>query len=93
MAVLSDAELQAGLAALSGWERRGDEIVKSFEWASFPDAVALVVRVGFLAEKADHHPDIDIRWRTVTFALTTHDAGGLTQRDLDLASAIELVAS
>jgi 4a-hydroxytetrahydrobiopterin dehydratase len=93
MAVLSDAELQAGLAALSGWERRGDEIVKSFERASFPDAVALVVRVGFLAEKADHHPDIDIRWRTVTFALTTHDAGGLTQRDLDLASAIEQVAS
>jgi 4a-hydroxytetrahydrobiopterin dehydratase len=93
MAVLSDAELQAGLAALPGWERRGDEIVKAFERASFPDAVALVVRVAFLAEQADHHPDIDIRWRTVTFALTTHDAGGLTQRDLDLASAIEQVAS
>jgi 4a-hydroxytetrahydrobiopterin dehydratase len=51
------------------------------------------VRVGFLAEQADHHPDIDIRWRTVTFALTSHDSGGLTQRDLDLAAAIEQVAS
>lgn len=89
MAVLSDADVQSGLAQLSGWERTGDEIVKTYECASFADAIAFVVRVGFLAEQADHHPDIDVRWRKVRFALTTHDAGGLTRRDLDLARAIE----
>ena len=73
--------------------RAGTEIVKSFERASFPDAVAFVVRVGFLAEKADHHPDIDIRWRTVRLALTSHDSGGLTASDLRLANEIEEVAS
>jgi 4a-hydroxytetrahydrobiopterin dehydratase len=89
MAVLSDADVQSGLAQLSGWERTGDEIVKTYECASFADAIAFVVRVGFLAEQADHHPDIDVRWTKVRFALTTHDAGGLTRRDLDLAQAIE----
>jgi 4a-hydroxytetrahydrobiopterin dehydratase len=92
MALLSDAELTAGLSALPGWERDGDEIVKSYQCPSFPDAIAFVTRVGFLAEKANHHPDIDIRWRNVKMALTNHDAGGLTQMDLDLATAIEQVA-
>ena len=92
MALLSDADLTAGLAALPGWERDGDEIVKSYQCPSFPDAIAFVTRVGFLAEKANHHPDIDIRWRNVKMALTNHDAGGLTQMDLDLAAAIEQVA-
>ena len=57
--------------------------------ASFAAAIAFVVRIGFLAERADHHPDIDIRWRKVRIALTTHDASGLTNRDLDLAAEIE----
>ena len=61
--------------------------------ASFPDAVAFVVAVGFLAEAADHHPDIDIRWRTVHLALTTHDAGGLSTLDFDLAARIDEAAS
>ena len=69
-------ELAAALAALPGWERAGDEIVRTFECASFPDAIAFVVRIGFFAERADHHPDLDIRWRKVRAALTTHDAGG-----------------
>src|SRR5262245_51516941 len=85
---LTDAEISAGLGALTGWDRSGDEIVQTFECASFPDAVAFVVRIGFLAEKADHHPDLDIRWRKVRAALTTHDAGGLTRLDLDLAAEI-----
>lgn len=67
----------------------GDEIVKHYELATFAAAIAFVVRVGFLAEAANHHPDLDVRWRTVRVALTTHDAGGLTQRDLDLAAQIE----
>ncbi len=89
MTVLSDAEVQSALRSLPGWAREGDEIVKTFQCASFPDAVAFVVRVGFLAEKANHHPDLDVRWREVRVALTTHDEGGLTARDVDLARAVE----
>jgi 4a-hydroxytetrahydrobiopterin dehydratase len=92
MAALSDADIDAALGKLGGWVREGDEIVKTYECASFPDAIAFVVRIGFFAEKADHHPDLDIRWRKVRVALTTHDAGGLTQRDFDLAAQIESVA-
>ena len=89
MATLSDAEITAGLSALPSWAREGDEIVKTFECGSFAEAIAFVVQVGFLAERADHHPDIDVRWRKVRIALTTHSARGLTNRDLDLATEIE----
>ena len=92
MALLSDAEVQSALTELPGWARAGDEIVKSFERASFPDAISFVVRIGFLAEKVDHHPDLDVRWRTVRVALTTHDSGGLTTKDLELARRIENVS-
>jgi 4a-hydroxytetrahydrobiopterin dehydratase len=89
MAKLSDAEITSGLATLPGWGREGDEIVKTFDCGSFPGAVAFVVRIGFFAEKADHHPDLDVRWKRVRVALSTHDAGGLTAKDLDLARDIE----
>ena len=88
----SEAEIAAALADLPGWVRDGDEIVREFTRPSFADSVAFVVRIGFLAEAADHHPDLDIRWRTVRVALTTHDAGGLTDRDFALAAAIEATA-
>ncbi len=93
MPPLADAEIAAALAALPGWARESDEIVKTYECASFPAAIAFVVQVGFLAEKADHHPDLDIRWRTVKVALSTHSAGGLTNRDFDLAGEIEALRS
>jgi 4a-hydroxytetrahydrobiopterin dehydratase len=86
---LSDEDVTAALAALSGWERSGDEIVKTYERASFAAAIAFVVRIGFLAEAADHHPDLDIRWRKVRVALTTHDAGGLSELDVHLAQQID----
>ena len=89
MPPLADAEISAALVALDGWTREADEIVKTFDCGSFADAIAFVVRIGFLAEAADHHPDIDVRWKNVRIALTTHDANGLTNRDLDLAAAIE----
>jgi 4a-hydroxytetrahydrobiopterin dehydratase len=89
---LDDAELSAGLAALPAWTRDGDMLRRSIETPSFADAIALVTRIGFDAEAADHHPDLDIRWRTVRVALTTHDAGGLTRLDLDLAAAIDAAA-
>jgi 4a-hydroxytetrahydrobiopterin dehydratase len=89
VATLSDTDVQQALAGLPGWERVGDEIAKTFECASFPDAIAFVVRIGFFAEQADHHPDLDVRWRKVKVALTSHDAGGLTQKDVELATKIE----
>jgi 4a-hydroxytetrahydrobiopterin dehydratase len=93
VATLSDDEIQAGLADLPGWERRDDEIEKVYELASFPDAIAFVTRVGFLAEKANHHPDLDVRWRKVRVGLSTHDEGGITDRDLALAGKIESAAA
>jgi 4a-hydroxytetrahydrobiopterin dehydratase len=89
MPPLADAEIATALAVLPGWGRDGEEIVKTFECSSFPAAIAFVVQIGFLAEKADHHPDLDIRWRNVKVALSTHSAGGLTNRDFDLAAEIE----
>jgi 4a-hydroxytetrahydrobiopterin dehydratase len=89
MPPLPDAEVTAALATLPGWSRAGDEIEKTFECPSFPDAIAFVVRIGFMAEAADHHPDLDVRWRRVRVALTTHDAGGLTAKDVDLARKID----
>lgn len=89
MPPLADAEILAALGALAGWAREGDEIVKTFDCGTFANAVAFVVHIGFLAERADHHPDIDVRWRHVRVALTTHSAHGLTNRDLDLAAEIE----
>ena len=89
MPPLADVEIKAALDVLDGWARHGDEIVKTFDCGSFAAAVAFVVRIGFLAERADHHPDIDVRWRNVRVALTTHSAHGLTNHDLDLAAEIE----
>ena len=89
MATLGDEEITTALAALNGWAREGDEIVKTFDCGSFAAAVAFVVRVGFFAEQADHHPDLDVRWKRVRVALKTHDAGGLSRKDFDLAQEIE----
>ena len=86
---LADAEIAAALAERPEWARAGDEIVRTYECASFPDAIVFVVRIGFLAEAANHHPDLDIRWRKVRVALSTHDAGGLTTLDFELAAAID----
>ena len=86
---LDDDQIAARLATLTGWERDGDEIVKTFELPTFPDAIAFVTRIADKAEAANHHPDSDIRWRKVRVAFTTHDAGGLTELDLDLARQVE----
>ena len=89
MPPLIDSEITAGLAGLAGWARAGDEIVKTFDCGTFPAAIAFVVRIGFFAERMDHHPDLDVRWKHVRVALTTHDAGGLTNKDFDLAREID----
>ena len=90
--LLDDAAITAALATLPGWARTGNEIEKTYECVSFPAAISFVVGIGFAAEAADHHPDLDIRWRRVRVALTTHDSGGLTERDVALARTIEGIA-
>jgi 4a-hydroxytetrahydrobiopterin dehydratase len=86
--LLDDAAVAAALRDLPGWEREGDALVRTAELPSFPAAIALVDRVAEIAEERDHHPDIDIRWRTLTFRLSTHYKGGITERDTALAQAI-----
>jgi 4a-hydroxytetrahydrobiopterin dehydratase len=88
-AKLNDAEIERRLGDLNDWTRQDDTIHKTFRLGSFPAAIAFVTQIGFLAEAAAHHPDIDIRWRRVTLALTTHDANGLTDKDFDLAAQID----
>lgn len=87
--MLSDADIEAALADLPAWRRDGNAIVRTVESPSFPEAVALVDRVAEAAEAANHHPDIDIRWRKVTYSLSTHSAGGITASDVELARTID----
>ena len=86
---LSDVEIQRALGKLPGWSRRGDAISRTYQFKAFLDGIAFVRRVAEAAERADHHPDIDIRYTKVTCTLSTHDAGGVTQNDLDLAAEID----
>ena len=89
---LGEAELRAKLVQLPRWEFRDVKLRREFACADFSEAFAFMTRVALLAEKADHHPDGSTSWNKVVIELTSHDAGGLTQRDLDLASAIDGVA-
>ncbi|CAB4674791.1 unannotated protein [freshwater metagenome] len=90
---LTEAEIAEGVALLPEWSRDGLFLRRTIEAKSFADAISLIVRIGFLAEAADHHPDIDLRWRKVSVTLTTHDAGGISVLDLDLATLIDLAAA
>jgi 4a-hydroxytetrahydrobiopterin dehydratase len=90
---LSDDDVAAALHDLPGWEREGDTIVKTYELPSFMAAIDLVTRIAERAEAANHHPDLDIRYRRLRVALSTHDAGGLTRLDVDLATEIEGLAA
>ncbi len=85
MPKLEAAPIALALATVPEWQRQGDMISRIFQFKDFPAAVKFVNAVAVAAEQAWHHPDIDIRWNKVTLVLTTHDAGGLTQKDFDLA--------
>jgi 4a-hydroxytetrahydrobiopterin dehydratase len=89
---LSEDAIQRGLAGLA-WDREGDELIKVVTRKNFAEAMQFVNAVAELAEKANHHPDISISWNKVTLRLSTHDAGGLTQLDLDLAAQIDQAAA
>ena len=91
--LLSQEEVDRALAReLPHWSQDGDSLVRSVEAPSFLEGIELVRRVAQVAEELDHHPDIDIRWRTVTFRLSTHSAGGITMRDTRLAADIDRLA-
>jgi len=89
MSRLDDGGVARALGQTPGWERAGAEIRRTYRFGDFRAALAFVNRVGELAERAGHHPDIDIRYNVVTLALTTHDAGGLSAKDFELARAID----
>lgn len=92
MALLSEAEIEEGLAGLPGWERRGDAIEKKFERGDFAGSIRFVDALAAPAEEMNHHPDLAISWDTVTVTITTHSEGGLTANDLQLAGKIDAVA-
>jgi 4a-hydroxytetrahydrobiopterin dehydratase len=85
MALLSDAEMTEFLDNHPEWKRSGVEIARTFEFPDFVESIGFVAEVAVFAEKANHHPDIDIRWNKVTLRLSTHSEGGLTRKDTDLA--------
>jgi len=87
--LLSEENIDEALRALPEWRREGETLARTVRCPSFRDAMALVNAVADAAEAADHHPDIDIRWRRVTFRLTTKAAGGLTGRDVGMAATID----
>ena len=88
---LTDAERDRALAALSDWQLRDDKLAigRKFKFADFSQAFAFMTRVALIAEKADHHPEWSNVYNRVEITLTTHDAGGLSQRDVDMAGAID----
>jgi 4a-hydroxytetrahydrobiopterin dehydratase len=88
MKKLTETEIAAALESLPGWSRSGDAIARDWRFADFVEAFGFMTKVALLAEKADHHPEWSNVWNKVQIRLTTHDAGGLTTRDMALASAI-----
>ena len=86
---LDETKIISALATLPQWQRAGEIISRTFEFKDFPAAMRFLNAVAELAEQAQHHPDIDVRWNKVTLALTTHDAGGLTEKDFALARACD----
>jgi 4a-hydroxytetrahydrobiopterin dehydratase len=89
MKTLSASQIKSALAAVPEWTKKGATISRTYQFKNFPAAIQFVNTVAEIAERAWHHPDIDIRWNKVTLALTTHDAGGLTEKDFDLAQKFD----
>jgi len=93
MPVLTKDQVDSRLQSLSGWQRSGDEISKEFKFADFKQAISFVNRVADAANAADHHPDITINYNRVTTTLSTHSEGGVTDKDMDMASKIDAAAA
>jgi len=89
MALLSSSEIAQRLGELSGWTQAAGAIRKEYQFPDFVGAIGFVVRVALLAQRANHHPDIEVHWNRVVLALWTHSEGGLTERDFKLAAQID----
>ena len=90
---MGEPEIAKALVRLEGWERDGQAIRKLYTFKAFADGIRFVDRVALAADAMDHHPDIDIRYTTVVLTLSTHSAGGLTPKDVELAEAIDRLLS
>jgi 4a-hydroxytetrahydrobiopterin dehydratase len=89
MKKLTSAQIKTSLASAPAWKKKSDGITRTYEFKDFPGSIKFVNALAKLAEKANHHPDIDIRWNKVTLVLSTHDAGGLTEKDFSLAKQFD----
>jgi len=90
---LPGAEIDARLSGMPGWARQGEGLTRQFTFKGFPDAVAFVVRLAFDAEAADHHPDLQVSYKRVTVSWSSHDAGGVTEKDFEGARQTDALAS
>jgi 4a-hydroxytetrahydrobiopterin dehydratase len=89
MEKLTSDQIKTSLASVPDWKQQGDNITRTFQFKDFPGSIKFVNSLADVAEKSNHHPDIDIRWNKVTLALSTHDAGGLTKKDFELAKQFD----
>ena len=87
------AQIKSALAKIPDWKKKGALISRTFQFKDFPAAVKFVNAVAELSEQSWHHPDIDVRWNKVTLTLTTHDAGGLTEKDFALAKQFDALSA
>ncbi len=92
MRLQTDTEIDAALARLIHWQRHAQAILRTYSFADFVTAINFVRAVAWVAEEVQHHPDIDIRWNQVTLSLTTHDSGGLTELDFQVAERCDVLA-
>lgn len=90
---LNTASINGWLKEHGGWKRKSNRLVKDFALGSFRDSIVFVNRIATLADVADHHPDIEVRFDKVRITLSTHDAGGITQKDLKMAEQIDFATS
>jgi 4a-hydroxytetrahydrobiopterin dehydratase len=90
---MNDESIEGWLEGRAGWKWKDGAIVKDFQFGSFRNSIVFVNRMATLADEFDHHPDIDIRYDRVRVSLSTHDAGGVTQKDLDMAEQIDFATS
>ena len=89
MAKLSPEQITENLKALPGWERKGEAIAKQYTFKEFMGGIRFINRIAEIAEQMDHHPDMTVNYRRITFSLSTHDQGGITEKDIKLGEAIE----
>lgn len=89
MEKLTSTQIKTSLAAVPNWKQEDSSITRTFQFKDFPAAIQFVDSLATIAEKEYHHPDIDIRWNKVRLVLSTHDAGGLTEKDFNLAKRFD----